>query len=500
MLCSGRLSQINNSPIWFWLFCSLLKGLRSKACLFHDFPDAALYHPSLYGLKPFEQVQLEGKVAALIMFSNALSILGLLFCYRFLDLQVFGWIPLDPLQFPVRLHINPVNNFLAEMDQGYPFSGPVSSMEKLGLDILGSREFSVVKDGLHDIWSGSFKVFMDGSLRNAGSAEVTCGAAAYFLVLDKSISITVRGLLSSTIAKLQTVALSLVCVFSSSTVVLYLDSQAAIDVCVSKMFLATSDFHNQCWLEKWHIFNLVRDKDLSDYSEIPENVEADLAAGAASGSPFSLFANMREHFLVAENVAISGNIHYFVRNIFQSICYWVVTAKVWHPDSYMLAGFTSHKSSMLRTYLMKAVHKKLPVVVGIHGEILAETSAHWLVLAGGSLTSAMLLYSLVCKEFVLREWFEEACSVFEDRKVAAAQIVDYVRFVVRLHRAKVWLVRSSLWVVIEKAGLVCDGGVVSDGIVRLLDVANSFAVSFGHQRPFCFFSGLGGSVRVNISV
>ncbi|KAG9302125.1 hypothetical protein G9A89_020559 [Geosiphon pyriformis] len=91
------------------------KGLRSKACLPHDFPDTALHHPSLYGLKSFEQMQSEGKVAALMAFSNAFGILGHLFRHRFLDLQVLGWAPLDPLQFPVRLHVSPVNNFLAGM-------------------------------------------------------------------------------------------------------------------------------------------------------------------------------------------------------------------------------------------------------------------------------------------------------------------------------------------------------------------------------------------------
>ncbi|KAG9300297.1 hypothetical protein G9A89_011370 [Geosiphon pyriformis] len=58
----------------------------------------------------------------------------------------------------------------------------------------------------------------------------------------------------------------------------------------------------------------------------------------------------------------------------------------------------------------------------------------------------------------------------------------------------------------EKAGLVCDVSVVSgllcgmssvlsDGVMRLLGMANFFAVSFGHWKPYCFFSGLDGSVR-----
>ncbi|KAG9304132.1 hypothetical protein G9A89_019694 [Geosiphon pyriformis] len=550
-------------PIWDVL---VRKGLRSKACLLCDFPDAALHHLLLYGLKPFEQVQSERKIAALIMFSNAFGIFRCLFSHRFLDLQVLGWALLDPLQFLVRLRVNPVNNFLAGMvkiflgselslvnnlptafcspgrfplfsifgkslyfdsvkslkcfgvvfgdqffdkksvlldwktfhhwkrldprgsvphwfvvsseflkSQGYLFSDFVSFVEKLGLDILGSGEFSAVKNSLHDIWSGFFEVFTNGSLKNAGFAEVTCGAATYFLVLDKSIGVTVCGLLSSTIAELQAVALSLKCISSSSTVVLYLDSQATIDACVSEMSLATPNFRNQCWLERHHIFNLVRNKDLSvswvkvkGHSGIPGNVEADLAAGAASGSLFSLFADVCKHFLVAKGVAISGNACHFVRDIFQSICHvhwetgpgcdvvldviigcidWVVTVKVWHPDSHMLAGFTSHKFLTLHTYLIKAVHRRLPVAVrkrlydkcypsvlcllcsgvefsdhaftcvhesDVYGEILAEAFAHWSALAGGSPTSAVLqvlsqcsidvgLYTLICKGFVLGE-------------------------------------------------------------------------------------------------
>ncbi|KAG9285577.1 hypothetical protein G9A89_004019 [Geosiphon pyriformis] len=448
--------------------------------------------------------------------------------------------------------------------QGYSFSGSVGSAEKLGLDILGSGEFSAVKDGLHNIWSDSFKVFTDGFLRNAGSAEVVCGAAAYFLVLDISIGVAVRGFLSSAMAKLQAVTLALECVPFSSTVVLCLDSQTVIDTCVSEMSLVAPDFRNQCWLERHHIFNLVRDKDLSvswvkvkGHSGISGNVRADLAAGLWG-------------------VAVSGNAHHFVRDIFRFICCahwkagpgcdvvpdvmigcidWVVTAKVWHPDSHMLAGFTSRASSLLRTYVIKAVHRRLLVAIrkrlydkcypsvlclfcgkmefsdhvftcvhesGIRGEILAEASARWSALAGGSSASAVLrvlsqcsidvgLYTLVCKGFVLEEWYEKACNVFEDRKVATARIVDYVRFVVGLHRAKVWLARTSHRVVMKKAGLVCDVGVVSglpcgmfsvlsDSVVRLLGLANSFAVSFDCRKPFCFFSGLDGSVQVVIDV
>ncbi|KAG9291345.1 hypothetical protein G9A89_003449 [Geosiphon pyriformis] len=590
-LVSAVLQPIVSYHIQF-SFVSFNVCRKSKACLPCNFPDAALHHPSLYGLKPFEQVQSEGKITALIMFSNAFGILRRLFRHRFLDLQVLGWASLDSLQFPVRLRVSPVNNFLAEMvkifldnelslmnnlptafhslshfplssilgkslyfdsvkslrcfgitfgdwlfdkkgvlldwktfchwkrldpcspvphwflvsfeflkSQSCSFSGSIGSAEKLGLDILESGEFSAVKDKLHDIWSGFFEVFTDGSLRNADSAEVTCSAVAYFLVLDKSIGIIVSGLLSSTIAELQAVALALECVPSSSTVVLRLDSQAAIDACVSEMSL------------RCHIFNLVRNKDLSvswvkvkGHSGIPGNVEADLAAGAASGSPFSFCANVREHFLVAEGVVVSGNAQIgpgydVVPDAIIGCIDWVFTAKVWHLDSYMLTGFTSWVFSMLRIYYEDCAQK---IASGgkekifsdhtftcvhesdVRGKILAEASARWSALAGGSPASAVL-------------------------KVAATQIVDYVKFVVELHHAKVWLARASHRVVMEKAGLVCDGGVVSglsrgvssvlfDDVVRLLGVANFFAISFGRRKSYCFFSGLGGSMQIIIGV
>ncbi|KAG9296142.1 hypothetical protein G9A89_014734 [Geosiphon pyriformis] len=583
------------------------KGLRSKACLFRDFLDTALHHPSLYNMKLFEQMQSEGKIAALIVFSNAFGILGHLFRHRFLDLQ-----RLD-LHSPVPHWFLVSSEFLKS--QSCSFFGSIGSAEKLGLDILEFGEFSAVKDRLHNIWSGFFEVFTDGFLRNAGSAEVICGAAAYFPVLDKSIGVAVSGLLSFTMTELQTVTLALECVPSLNTVVLRFDSQAAIDACVSEMSLVTSDFRNQCWLERHHIFNLVKDKDLSvswvkvkGHSGIPGNMEADLAAGAASGSPFFFCGNVCEHFLVAEGIAVSGNVCHFVRDIFWSVCCarweagpgcdiipdamigcidWVVMVKVWHLDSHMLTGFTSQVSLMLYTYIMKAVHRRLPVVVrkklynkhypnvlclfcsgvefsdhiftcvhksGICGKILAEASARWSALAGSFSASAVLQVLSQC-----------SIDVGLYTLVATTQIVDYVRFVVELHHAKVWLARASHWMVMEKAGLVCDSGVVSglsrgvslvlsdgvvkllgvadsfavhakvwlarashwvvmekaglvcdsgvvsglsrgvssvlsDGVVKLLGVTDFFAVSFGCQKPYCFFSGLGGSVWVIIGV
>ncbi|KAG9303100.1 hypothetical protein G9A89_005058 [Geosiphon pyriformis] len=173
-----------------------------------------------------------------------------------------------------------------------------------------------------------FEVYTNGSLKNAGSAGIVSDAATYFLMLDLCISIGVYGLAFSILAELQTVALSLECVLSSCFLVLHLNSQAAIDVCVLKVALAVPDFHNQCWIKRRHIVNLIRDKNLmvswikiKSYSGVYNNDKTDAAASVTAGSPFFLPVDVYEHFLVAKNTTISDNVCYFVRNIFRSVCH-----------------------------------------------------------------------------------------------------------------------------------------------------------------------------------
>ncbi|KAG9288217.1 hypothetical protein G9A89_020523 [Geosiphon pyriformis] len=332
------------------------KGLKLKVCLLYDFSDVVLHHSSLYNLKPFMQVQSEVKMAALVSFSNALNILGYLFSHRFLNLQILGWASLNLLQFFVKLRVSPVNNFLAELVKIFldnKFSlvnnlpnvfyspgcfpillvlgkslyfnfkldpyGPVShwfvvaSEYLMGLnfflsgsaesgqlgviDILRSDKFFVIKNGLHEIWSGFFKVFTNKSLKKAGSAGVTSGVAVYFLVLDLGVDVSVC-------------ALFLECVLFSSTVFVHLDNQTAIDACLAKLSSAVPDFCNPeknlnvAWIK------------VKKYSGVFNNIKTDLAAGMAAYSSFSLLAKVYEYFLVAENTPVSGNACHFVSDIF----------------------------------------------------------------------------------------------------------------------------------------------------------------------------------------
>ncbi|KAG9298859.1 hypothetical protein G9A89_015880 [Geosiphon pyriformis] len=357
------------------------KSLKLKADFFCDFPDVALHHPLLYGLKSFKQIQAESKLAAVITFSNASGILGHLFNHRFLNLQVLGWAPLDLLQFPVKLCVNPVNNFLAGVvkiflgnelslannlsctfcDSGnfymllvlenafyfgfvyflkqfgvafgdklldkkgfkrldprgsvpYWFnftsgflhddnalsSGLARANQLSGLDILVSKEFSDLHSSLHKLWSDSFEIFTDGLLKNFGSSSVAGGAAAYFSAIDHSISVRVYGLMSSTLAELQAVALALKCVPFSSAVTVHLDSQAVID---TEKDLSIS------WVK------------VKDYFGVCGNIKADAAAGAAACFRFFLSIGVWEWLLIAKNMVMSGNACHFVRDLFRFVCW-----------------------------------------------------------------------------------------------------------------------------------------------------------------------------------
>ncbi|KAG9300424.1 hypothetical protein G9A89_010049 [Geosiphon pyriformis] len=261
------------------------KSLKAKAGLPCDFSSEILYHSSLYRLKSFKQVQSKEKLASLILFSNGYDILRHLFDHRFLDLQVLGWSLLNSLQFSVKLHVSSVNNFLAGM------VGAATATEKNVLSVLDSDRFTEVCDSLLEVWSDCIEVYIDRSLRCAGSVGAVGRAAAYFLAANVGIGVKVAKLLSSTLAELQAVVLALECVLSSCSIVLYSDSQSAIDVCISKTSSTTPDFHNQCWIERLQI--------------------TDALANEAISSFFFLPVNIWKRFLVAEKTAISGNVCYF---------------------------------------------------------------------------------------------------------------------------------------------------------------------------------------------
>ncbi|KAG9285703.1 hypothetical protein G9A89_002270 [Geosiphon pyriformis] len=381
-------------------------------------------------------------------------------------------------------------------DAGVSLASSVRSICVSGLNVLDFENFSVILGGLHKIWSDSFKVFTDGSLKNFGHANVAGSAAAYFLTIDLSIGVRVHGLLSSTMAKLQAIALSLECVLFFCTVVMHTNSQAAIDACISEMSLSVK---------------------VKEHSEILGNVKTDLAAGNTAFSYLSL-----------PGTSVSDNTRHFVWNLpgCDVIPEVLIKAVDWSA--------TTRLSVAVRKWLydrfypgvlcLLCCEMELPdhvfmcfYDVEIHGEVLAVVSVDWLSMVSsyGSLSSAcsvdVELYSVLCKGFVLREWCAEAVRIFDDRKEAVNAVVGFVKCLVELHCSKIWLVRLVFRVRMEKAGLVeddslfsglsrCLGFLLSDKVVRMLGVAGSFAVSFGCHKSCLFFSGLDGSLCVSISM
>ncbi|KAG9298036.1 hypothetical protein G9A89_018864 [Geosiphon pyriformis] len=186
-----------------------------------------------------------------------------------------------------------VTKFLLDIDSFLVV--PAKSGLPPELDVLNSMEFSDIQSGLHEIWSGLFDVYTNGLLRDARTANIADSMTAYFLSVNMSVGVKV-------------VTLVLECIPSSCIVVLYLNSQTVIDMCISKMSLAMLDF---CVKIKSH-------------SEVMDNMEADAAAGYTTCFKFSLPVRVCKNFLIAENMTIFGNAHHFVRNMFWFIChaYW----------------------------------------------------------------------------------------------------------------------------------------------------------------------------------
>ncbi|KAG9304057.1 hypothetical protein G9A89_005967 [Geosiphon pyriformis] len=408
----------------------LKKGLKSKAGLSRDFLSEALCHPSLYGLKSFKQVQSEGKLAALISFSNSSGVLEHLFEHS-----------------------------------------SVKSTCLSGVSVLDSEEFSTVVSRLYEVWSDLFKVFTDGSLKNFGGTDVANSTAAFFLAINMSISIKVHELLSSTMAELQVIALSLKCVLSSCTVVVHTDSQVAID--------------------RYRIFDLVHEKDFSvhwvkvkGHSGVVDNVRADAAAGDAVFSHLFLPVGIWKHFLVAENILVFGNTHYFVRDLYRSVC-----CAQWEAEP---------GQNVIPNVLIEAVD--WDATVKVHKEVLVMAFSDWLSVVGScGLSSSAVLQSL--------DW----CSLDVNLKEAVSAVVGFVGHLVELYHSKAWLARSVFRVRMEKTGLVRDNGLFSglsrclnsllfDKVVRMFGIAGFFAVNFGCYRLYLFFSGLDGNPSVNISV
>ncbi|KAG9287411.1 hypothetical protein G9A89_023783 [Geosiphon pyriformis] len=351
-------------------------GLKSKSGLSLDFPNDALYHPLLYGLNTFEQIQAEHKVTSVICFANSVGILGHLFAHRSHNLQVLCWHSIHPLSSSTCIGVSASNNFLAGLvhifhDYNLSLGGIRANAFCLW---KGTPMVSVLGDGAAFTWAifkcwkwldpcGPVPVWFDLSvffinivafvsitssavgrvasqnvlnlidfatihncLLGIGTDSISASTAVFFNGVDLGLGVEVSGLVSFTMVELQAIALALECVFPFSSVHLFFDSQAALDACKSELDLVVPDFRNRCWLEHCHIYDLIHNKNLNicwfkvkGHSGVVGNEHANALTMAATMSEHSLPLRVNACYILVGGVAVSENSRHFVCDIFHCV-------------------------------------------------------------------------------------------------------------------------------------------------------------------------------------
>ncbi|KAG9286053.1 hypothetical protein G9A89_022730 [Geosiphon pyriformis] len=490
---------------FFYLVSAMLQLIISYRMQF------TLHHLFLYDLKSFEQLQSKFKLASVLNFLNAGIIFGRLFNHRSLDLQVLSWLLIHLLCYLVKLHVNPVNNFLASVIKiflncdmslsnffftAFHFIGALSlvgSSHVIGLQSLndcGLGGVSRLRQCLSATDLDVINVYMNGSLRNLGFYEMKCGAAAYFSDLDLSIGIGIGGL---------AIVLALECVPLDSSVA------TALDACIAELAL------------------------IKRHSGVLDNKHADVLASLAAGSNLVLPILIKEKYIKTDEMGVFSNIQHIevgpssnvVNKNLVGNMNWIHTALIWHSNSHIMTGFTCKSMANLHSYFLKALHHYLPVAVqkclynraypsvlclyckevessdhlfvclfnfGAHKDLLALYLANWYVVSSlGVFFSQVLqmlslcasdnvLYITVSKSFLFKKWFLEVLSIFDDAKA------KYMAFM-----EKSGLISHDVSAVPVVYGLLY---LFLAGVVKLLGIAEALGICFGFHKHCCFFAGI----------
>ncbi|KAG9285331.1 hypothetical protein G9A89_010806 [Geosiphon pyriformis] len=382
----------------------------------------------------------------------------------------------------------------------------------------------------------SIEVYTDGSINSLGSIGVYGGTAAYFPRANISIGVKVLGSLSSTLVELQAITLALDCVPISSTVELFTDSQALLDIC------------------KFDI-----DMSIKGHSDIIENEQVDFLANITVFSKSMLSLDVPYHFLRVKDRPVSENACYFIKNLFNAVNFVNIietgdagkidahkSFSVWHPNGRIQSGYTSLFSASLQSYLMKSLHRCLLVTVrkrlydprylsvmcircsmvedsdhlflcshdnNAKRIILFSIRERWYKVAGDSaigdrvvysLYKAELFYSLymlLAKGFVLKSWTADAIRCL-GLASGGHVIINLVYSLVECHRLDIWLPAAKLRAFYEKHNLLlCNRFIVP--LVIAVDVICGLGIRLGIYMSFGLcphIAGLGFGFLCNISL
>ncbi|KAG9290919.1 hypothetical protein G9A89_011069 [Geosiphon pyriformis] len=113
-------------------------------------------------------------------------------------------------------------------------------------DVLQSYKFGAIYGDLLCADVNYLFAYTNKSLSGLGTFDMKAGAAVFFENISMGLGVGVFSLMFSIMVELQAIALAFKCVLSFHTINLFLDSQAALDTCKSKLELAHPDFKNWC--------------------------------------------------------------------------------------------------------------------------------------------------------------------------------------------------------------------------------------------------------------
>ncbi|KAG9290645.1 hypothetical protein G9A89_011608 [Geosiphon pyriformis] len=452
------------------------KGLKSKSGLPLDFPNDAIHHSSLYGLKSFEQVQAESKSAAVVCFANSVD--GSLCGLSTLSMKAGAAVFFEDIDLGLGVEVSGL------------ISSTMTELQAIALALECVPPFRLVN------------LFSDSQATlDACRSELMLGCPDF-----RNWCWVKRHHISNVIHRKN------------------------LDVNWIKVRDHSGVLGNE------HA-NTLAGAAASSGVHLPHRInECFLKAGSTvvSGNSRHFVHDVFRSIYYAHWEISSGS-----RVLVDSLCAdvdWVRSCSVWHLDSHLAAGFTSARTAGYQTYFMKALHHCLSVAVRkrLYNKgypsvmcLFCEISDHvfsclfdtgdraQLMNAHASLLSACTSNAVVgvaiCKGFVFNEWYQESFSVFKDSKTAAQNIMAFMRDFCLAFCDNIWLVRVKHRAVIEKDGFIPHDGsipvsvsglpsILSSNVVRLLGITDTIGIGFGFHKSNLFFSGVGNLVSVHIGV